>query len=342
MGTADPTPPPPAQVVLQMTTGVWTAQALWAAALLGVADQLASGPKTREELAAATRTLPGPLYRVLRALACVGVFAEQPDGRFANTPASETLRSDVPGSLRAYVVFVGQPWHVAAFGELLHSLRTGRPAVERVIGKPIWDFFASNAEQARIFNEGMTGIIAETVEAVREAYDFGGIETLVDVGGGLGVLLGAILAANPTLCGVLFDQPSVVGGAAATFARLGVTARATAVGGDFFQEVPRGDAYILSHIIHDWDDERSIAILRTIHRCAAPGARLLLVEAVIPTGNEFSFGKLLDLEMLALPGGVERTEAEYRSLLGAGGFRLARVLPTRAPTNIVEAFAEPA
>ena len=342
MPTDDSTAPSPAQAIRQLSTGVWTAQALWAAACLGVADHLASGPKTPDQLAAATGTLARPLYRVLRALACVGVFAEQPDGRFVNTPASETLRSDVPGSLRAYVVFVGQPWHVAAYGELLHSLRTGRPAVERVVGKLIWEFFASDAEQERLFNEGMTGIIGETVEAVREAYDFAGVQTLVDVGGGHGLLLGTILAANPALRGVLFDQPSVVGGAAATFARLGVTARVSAVGGDFFKEVPRGDAYILSHIIHDWDDERSIAILRTIHRCAAPGARLLLAEAVIPPGNAFSFGKLLDLEMLALPGGVERTEAEYRSLLRAGGFRLARVLPTRAPTNVVEAFAEPA
>jgi hypothetical protein len=334
------TTPSPAQVVRQMTTGVWTAQALWAAASLGVADQLASGPKTREELASATGTLPGPLYRVLRALACVGVFAEQPDGRFVNTPASDTLRSDVPRSLRGYVTFAGQPWHVAAYGELLHSLRTGRPAVERVIGKPIWEFFASDPEQARIFNEGMTGIIAETVGAVSESYDFKGVQTLVDIGGGHGLLLGTLLAAHPNLRGVLFDQPSVVGGAAATFARLGVASRVTAVGGDFFAEVPRGDAYILSHIIHDWDDEKSIAILRTIHRCAAPKARVLLVEAVIPPGNEFSFGKLLDLEMLALPGGIERTEAEYRGLLEAAGFPLARVLETNSSTHVVEAFAQ--
>ena len=338
MADSAPTALPPAQVVLQMTTGVWTAQALWAAASIGVADHLASGPKTREELASATGTLPGPLYRVLRALACLGVFAEQPDGRFVNTPASETLRSDVPGSVRGYVVFVGQPWHVAAYGELLHSLRTGRPAIERITGKLIWEFFASDPEQARIFNEGMSGIIADTVEAVREAYDFGGVQTLVDIGGGHGLLLGTILAANPKLRGVLFDQPSVVAGAPATFARLGVASRVTAVAGDFFEDVPRGDAYILSHIIHDWDDEKSIAILRTIRRCAAPGARVLLVEAVIPPGNAFSFGKLLDLEMMALPGGVERTEAEYRRLLEAGGFRLARVLPTHSPTNVVEAF----
>src|SRR5499426_1657330 len=184
-GTAAASP----DAILRLTTGVWTAQALWAAACLGVADLLAKGPRTREELAAATGTLPGPLYRVLRALAALGVFAEQPDGRFVNTPASEFLRSDVAASARDYVVFVGQPWHVATYGEILHALRTGRPPVDRVVGKEIWDFFASDEEAGRIFNAGMTGIIADTAYAVRYAYDFGGIRTLVDVGGGHGMLL---------------------------------------------------------------------------------------------------------------------------------------------------------
>jgi hypothetical protein len=337
------TPPAPdpqaALAVLQLTTGVWTAQALWAAAYLGVADQLADGPKTREDLAAATGTLPGPLYRVLRSLACLGIFSEEADGRLANTPASEMLRSDVPGSVRDYVIFVGQPWHIAAYGEILHSLRTGKPSAERVVGGTIWDFLARDAEQARIFNAGMTGIIAGSAEGVRQTYDFAGIRTLVDVGGGHGVLLATVLAANPSLRGVLFDLPHVVEGAGAHFARLGVADRATRVGGDFFQEVPRGDAYVMSHIIHDWDDERATAILRTIRRAAEPDARLLLVETVVPPGNAFSFAKLLDLEMLALPGGVERTEAEYRALLQAAGFRPTRVLETPAFSNIVEAVA---
>ena len=175
--------------------------------------------------------------------------------------------------------------------------------------------------------------------AVRDAYDFGGVRTLVDVGGGHGMLLATVLAANPALRGVLFDLPHVVEGAAATFVRLGVRDRVTIVGGDFFAEVPRGDAYLLSHIIHDWDDERSIDILRCIRRAAEPGARVLLAEAVIPSGNAFSFGKLLDLEMLTLPGGIERTEAEYRELLRAGGFRLARIVPTRSSTSVVEGIA---
>jgi O-methyltransferase domain len=330
----------PALAVLNLSTGVWTAQALWAAASLGVADHLASGAKTRDELAAATGTLSGPLYRVIRALASLGVFAEQADGRIANTAASELLRRDAPGSVRDYVIMLGQPWHVAAFGEILHSLRTGQPSVDHVVGRPLWEFFARDAEAGRIFNAAMTGIVAESAAATRDSYDFAGIETLVDVGGGHGLLLGTVLAANPTLRGVLFDQPHVVDGAPATFRRLGVAARATIVGGDFFREVPRGDAYVLSHIIHDWDDERSIAILRTIHRAAAPGARLLLVETVIPSGNAPSFAKILDLEMLVLPGGVERTEAEYRALLQAAGFRLARVITTRSFTNLIEGVAE--
>jgi hypothetical protein len=322
--------------ILSLTTGLWTAQALWAAACLGVADLLATGPKTRDDLATATGTLPGPLYRVLRALASLGVFAEQPDGQFVNTAESELLRSEVPNSLRSYVIFIGQPWHLSTFGQILHSLKTGRPAVERVLGKNIWEFFASNAEEARIFNAAMSGIIAETAAAVRDGYDFSRVRTLVDVGGGHGVLLGTVLTKNPTLHGVLFDLPHVADGAVPVFERLGVRSRATMVGGDFFREVPSSDAYILSHIIHDWDDERATAILRSIRRAAEPEARLLVVEAVIPPGNEPSFGKVLDLEMLVGPGGLERTEAEYRALFQAGGFKLTRVLRTRSAASIIE------
>jgi hypothetical protein len=342
MTTAEAPPQPsPFEIVMQMSTGVWTAQALWvAAATLGVADQLATGPRTREELAAATGVLPGPLYRVIRALACLDVFAEQPDGRIANTPQSELLRSDVPGSLRDFVVMLGQPWHVAAFGELLHAVRSGRPSVERVVGKSLWEFFAADPGAGRIFDASMTGVVAESAAAARDGYDFTGIETLVDVGGGHGMLLGTVLAANPSLRGILFDQPHVVAGAAPILQRLGVAPRIAIVGGDFFREVPRGDAYILSHIIHDWDDERSIAILQTIRRAAAPRARLLLVETVVSPGNAFSFAKLLDLEMLALAGGNERTEVEYRDLLRAGGFRLARVITTRSFTHVIEGIAE--
>jgi len=332
--------PPPVQVVMQLATGVWTAQALWAAACFGVADHLAAGPKTREDLAAATGTLAGPLYRVLRALASLGVFTELADGRFANTPASEFLRGDVPGSVRDYVRFCGRPWHIAAFGEMLHSLRTGKPTAEKVVGTNIWEFLSRNAEESQIFNAAMTSIITDTAAAVRDAYDFGGVRRLVDVGGGHGFLLGTVLAGNPHLHGVLFDQPEVAKGAAPTFERLGVRNRVTIVGGDFFREVPRGDAYVMSHIIHDWDDEHCLRILRSIARAAEPGARLLLAETVIPAGNAPSFGKLLDLEMLVLPGGVERTEAEYAALLRAGGFRLTRVLPTRSVSHVVEAVVE--
>ncbi|HXJ32676.1 MAG TPA: methyltransferase [Candidatus Eisenbacteria bacterium] len=331
--------PSPVEAVLQLSTGVWTAQALWAAASLGVADQLASGPKTRDELARAADAQPRALYRVLRALACLGVFAERADGRFENTPQSEFLRSDVPGSVRDYVIFAGQPWHLAAFADILHSVRTGEPSGERAVGKPLWEFFATDGEQGRIFNAAMTGIIGGRAMAVRDAYDFSGVRTLVDVGGGHGLLLATVLAGNPSLHGVLFDQPHVVDGAGPTISRLGVQDRTAIVGGDFFREVPEGDAYVMSHIIHDWDDEPSVKILRTIRRAAEPGARLLLVEAVIPAGNAFSFGKILDLEMLALPGGLERTESEYRALLAEGGFRMTRIVPTRSSSEIVEAVA---
>lgn len=332
--------PAPRELLLQLTTAVWTAQALWAAARLGLADQLAAGPRTRDELAAATGTLPLPLYRVLRALAGLGIFQELPDGRLANTPASELLRSGVPGSIRDYVIFVGEPWHLAAHGEILHALRTGEPSVDRVVGKNIWEFFASDAEAGRRFHAGMASLIGGEADLVRDGYDFADVRTLVDVGGGHGALLGAVLAGHPRVRGILFDQPAVVEGARDTFERLGVRERVRIEGGDFFQAVPRGDAYLLSHIVHDWDDERVIAILRSIRRAAEPGARLLLVESVIPPGNTFHVGKLLDLEMLLLPGGIERTEAEYAALLRAGGFHLRRVLPLPSPSSIVEAVAE--
>ena len=330
----------PALAVLTVSTGIWSAQALWAAASLGVADVLAGGPRTPDEIASVTGTLRRPLYRVLRALASLGIFAERPDGRIENTALSETLRSDVPGSVRDYVIFVGQPWHVSAYGEIMHSLRTGKPGADRVLGKDVWAFLRSDPEQAQIFNAGMTGIIAETAFAVREAYGFAGIRTLVDVGGGHGMLLATVLAANPALRGVLFDLPHVVEGAAPTFERAGVRDRVTISGGDFFAEVPRADAYVLSHIIHDWDDERATAILRSIRRSAEPGARVLLVETVIPPLNAPSFGKLLDLEMLVLPGGVERTEAEYAALFRAAGFRLARIVPTQSMSSVIEAVPD--
>lgn len=328
--------PSPTEVVSRIAFGAWTTQALYAAAWLNLADRLAEGPRSPAALAAATGTRERPLYRVLRALAGAGVFAEQADGTFVNTPASEMLRTGVPGSLRDFVVFVGRPWHLAVFGEILHSLETGLPSVDKVVGTNLWDFFARHPEESRIFNAAMTGIVSETAHAVRDAYDFSTVRTLVDVGGGHGYLLGTVLAATPALRGVLLDLPHVAAGAAATFERLGVADRATVVGGDFFREVPAADAYVLSHIVHDWDDERSAALLRTIRRAAAPGARLLLVETVIPPGNEYSYGKVLDLEMLVLPGGVERTEAEYRDLLAVSGFRLERVLATRSPAQIIE------
>jgi hypothetical protein len=327
----------PSDALMLVATGVWTAQALWAAASLGIADVVAAAPRTAAEIAAATGAREGPVRRILRALAALGIFAETSDGRVGNTPQSELLRSDVPGSLRDFVVMLGQRWHVAAFGELLHSVHTGRPGVERVLGKSLWEHFAADPEQGRIFDAAMTGVVAGAAMALRDVYDFGGVRTLVDVGGGHGFVLGSVLAANPQVRGVLFDQPQVVSGAGPVLERLGVAERVTIVGGDFFAQVPRGDAYVLSHILHDWDDERATAILRTIARAAEPRARLLVVETVIPPGNAYSFGKILDLEMLALAGGLERTEKEYRTLLEAGGFRLTRVLGTPVFTDVVEA-----
>jgi hypothetical protein len=310
-------------------------------AKLRVADLLADGPKGVADLAGRTKTHAPSLYRVLRALAAEGVFAEQADGRFALTPVGEHLRTGVKGSLRGIADYCGSGWSWQAWGHLLESVRSGGTAFDRVFGEPVFDYLGKHPDESAVFNEGMTGFSSGIAPAVAEAYDFSAFQEVVDGGGGHGVLLRTILQAYPGVSGVVFDSPQVVAGAEGAIRGAGLTGRCRAVGGDFFQGVPAGgDAYLLKHVIHDWPDDKATTILRNCREAVRAGGKLLLVELVLAPGNAADLGKVLDLEMLVIAGGKERTEAEYRRLLAGAGWRLTRVLPTKSPTQVVE--AEPA
>jgi hypothetical protein len=310
------------------------------AAKLRLADELAGGPKTAADLAAVTKTHPEALYRLLRALASVGVCSSDAGGRFRLTPVGELLRTGVTGSMRGVADYCGSEWSWKAWGSLLHSVRTGRTAFNDVFGEGCFDYLAKHPDESAVFNEGMTGFSGMESAAVAAAYDFSRFGTLIDVGGGHGHLLGTILKTTPNLRGVVFDAPHVVAGAGSLLKEMGVADRCRAEGGDFFKAVPAGgDAYILKHIIHDWNDADSGTILRNIRKVSKPGTKLLLVELVIPPGDDPHFGKLLDLEMLVLASGKERTEAEYATLVADAGFRLTRIVPTQSPAGVVEAEA---
>jgi len=327
----------PAARLMQMIFGFVTSQAISVAARLGLADLLKDGAKSADELAQATGTQARPLYRILRALASVGIFAEDDTGHFWLTPLAEPLRSDASSSLRDFSIFIGADWHWRAWGDLFGSAETGQPAFEKLYGKAYFDYLGENPEPARVFNDAMTSLSMATSAAVVEGYDFTGIGKLVDVGGGHGLLLSSILEKYPQMRGVLIDAPSVIAGTKTAIAARGLAGRCDAVEGNFFASVPAGgDAYIMKHIIHDWNDERASTILQNCHRQMKGNGKLLVVEMVIPEGNAPSMGKLMDLEMLVLLHAYERTEAEYRALFERSGFRLTRIVPTKSPYGVIE------
>lgn len=335
-----PGPPPPPMMLMQMITGRWVSQAIGAAAQTNLADHLPRGEtRSADELAAAAGAHGPSVYRLLRALVSVGVFTEATPGRFAHTPLSELLRDDTPGSVKPVALFFSTPEHVKAWIELAHSVRTGGSGFVKAHGAPPWEYLREHPEMGEIFNNAMTSLSAQAAGAVAQAYDFSGIGTLADVGGGHGLLLGTILASRPDMRGILFDLPPVVAGAAPTLAKLGVASRVTTQGGDFFAAAPKGaDAYVLKHILHDWSDDDCVRILDTIRAAAAPTARVLIVEMVIEAGPAPDFGKLLDLEMLVVTtGGRERTEPEWRALLARSKLSLSRVVPTMGPHKVLEA-----
>jgi hypothetical protein len=327
-----------AQLVIQAASGHLVASALQVVVRLGIPDLLAAGPQDPAALATKTGTREDALYRVLRALASIGLFEEDGQGRFALTLAGQMLRSDVPGSMHDMALWITSPFHFRSYADLMHSVRTGRSAAEKATGVPVFEYLQRDRELSEIFNNAMSAFSGPAIAAALEAYDFGGIGTLVDVAGGHGAVLGAIVQKYPGMRGILFDLEHVVAGAGPRLAAMGVADRVTIEHGDFFKAVPKGDAYVMKHIIHDWDDERAGLILRNI--AAAMGdakGRVILLEAVIPGGNAPHLGKLLDLEMMALPGGRERTEKEFRALFARAGFTLTKVVPTESPLSVIEA-----
>jgi SAM-dependent methyltransferase len=334
-----PQQPPPQQQLAMMISSYWVSAAIYVAAKLGIADLVHDAPQTIEGLAGRTGVHAPSLRRLLRALASVGVFAEGDDGRYRLTPLAEPLRKDAPASQWALAIMCGEEMF-RTYGDLLDSVRTGGTAFDRVFGQPIFPFLQKHPEKAAVFDKAMVAIHGRETGAVLDAYDFSPVKTLADVGGGNGSVLIETLRRHAHLSGVLYDLPGVVDRATRDIAAAGLSGRCIAVGGDFFESVPGGaDAYLLRHVIHDWDDEKAARILRNVRKAIPAGGRLLLVESVIPAGNEPCPAKLLDLTMLAMTGGLERTEDEYRKLLASVGFRLARVVPTRADVSVIEAAA---
>jgi hypothetical protein len=335
---AQPAAPPALTQVLQLSLGFMVSAALSAVTSLEIPDLLQSGPKNVADLAVSTNSNQDALYRVMRALGTVGIFAETAPRTFSLTPLSELLCKNHPQTLRPMVLWMTSGMHFEIFRELGHSVRTGETLPEKVYGLPCFDYLGQNQEVGGLFNDAMTGFSNNAIGATLEAYDLHWLcgKTLVDVAGGHGMVLTEILKKCPEARGVLFDLEHVVKGATSLIHSQGVADRCCTAHGDFFQAVPAGDAYIMKHIIHDWNDERAATILRNIHAAAGPDARLLLLECVLTPGCDPQFAKWLDLEMLALPGGRERTEEEYRDLLGKSGFRMTRVIPTKSPVSVIE------
>lgn len=338
--------PPSPTSVLQLITDYPRAQVLHVAVQLGLADVLADGPRSVADLAALTGAHAASLGRLVRALASLGVVADEGDGNVGLTPLGVPLRADTPSSVRDHVLFLTGEWFWRSWGDLLASIHTGRSAFEHQFGMPVFDYLGQDQDAGAIHHAFFTAMAARSTPPHVAAYDYGRFGTIVDVGGNVGPLLAGILHAHPGVRGVLFDLPFVVADAASILAEAGVTDRCTVVGGDFFAAVPGGaDAYVLKYIIHDWDDARAGTILRRCREAMAPDATLLLIEQVLPerleTGAAAWQAARLDLQMLVLTsGGRERTEAEFRRLLAGAGFALQRVVPTASPFSILEAVPE--
>jgi len=326
--------------LLQFANGLVVQQCIYVAAVLGVADLLKDGPLTAGELAKRVEVDDEALYRVLRLLAGHGIFQQQTHGTFGNSELSHYLRADVPGSLRAAFIFRGSSFFYSPFKEILYSVRTGLSAREKVHGMGGWEFLRSNPEEARIFDEAMTAMSAFVGPAVAAAYDFGAWGSLMDVGGGNGMLLATILRAHPKLRGVLADQRHVIERAEARgFLGSELASRTSYEECDFFESIPGGcRAYLMKNVIHDWDDEHARAILKNCRKSVPADGVLLLVEYYLAEEAKPSFAAAVDVVMLVLTGGKERTEEEFRELLASSGFRLNRVLSTSSGASIIEAM----
>jgi hypothetical protein len=316
----------------RLVSGYWSTQTVYVAAKLDLAELVKDGPRSAHELAEWTGTNSRALYRLLRALASIGIFAED-QGCFCLTPLAECL---LEPSTKAMALMRGG-FQYRAWGELLYSVHTGEPGFEKVYGKPIFDYCSEHPETGKLFDLAMTGVHGRETEAMLQAYDFTGIGRLADIGGGNGSVITAILRRYPALQGILFDLPGVAERAKANLAAADLQSRCRVVAGSFFESVPQGaDAYLMRHIIHDRDDEQAVKILQNCRRAISQGGKLLVVEGVVPPGNEPSVSKFFDLAMLVSPGGMERTAVEYRQLFEAAGFRLVRIVPTGTWVSVLE------
>lgn len=323
--------------VLELAS-VGTVQAVYVAAKLGIADALATGPATAAEIADRVGADADATYRLLRVLAGRSVFRELPDGRFRLLPMGEALRSDTPNSVRALVLLACHPIAWEHWGQLVSAVTTGKPVVEDLRGLPVFEFIGQHSEYAATFNDAMTCATEVAIPAILEAFDFSGFATIVDVGGGHGRMLAAIMRAAPRSHGVLYDLESVTAGAPAVLAAAGVTDRCTIESGSFFDSVPvGGDLYLLKHVIHDWPEAEALEILATVRRAMDPAAALVSVEMIVPQANRPHLSKLVDLDLLLESGGRLRTVEQYSDLLGQAGFRVRRIVPTAGPASVIEA-----
>jgi len=333
-------PPPPVRMV-ELLGGFRISQALYAAAALGVADRLVAGPAPVKALAERAGAHAPSLHRLLRTLASVGVFTEPQPGVFALTPLGQTLTSSQPGSMRDLAI-MWMETHYAPFAELIHAIRTGRPAAEHLYGEPFFAWLSHHPEQASRFTGAMANLTSGGFKtAAIASLPLDGTRTIVDVGGADGTVLATILAAHPHIRGVLFDLPHVITDAPRTLARHGVDDRVDCVGGDFFESVPAGaDAYLVSVVLHNWPDQQAQRILANIAAAGGSGARLLMIEFVVPPGDTPHPSKMSDLNMLAMLDGKERTETEWRELLTAGDFTGIEIHQTGAPLSVIQATAQ--
>ena len=332
--------PPPQAIMLNFIVGHWLSRLIYVAAELKLADLLKRGPRTVDALAKEAGVQAPGLYRILRALASIGVFSETAGQRFKLTPLAATLQTGVPGSLRASALAENKNFMWEAWLELIDEVKTGESAFLKANGVPLFEYLERHPENLQVFGEYMTSVSSAESPAVAAAYKFSRFRTLVDVGGGHGSMLATILKGNPKLKGVLFDQPSVIARAGKDqhVTAKGIAERCTLEGGDAFESVPKGgDAYIMKHIIHDWDDEHSVKILANCRVAMNENGKVLVVDNVIAPGNDPAWGKLLDVAMLTYTGGGrERTKAEFAGLFKQAGLKLTKVVPTKCPLSIVE------
>jgi len=327
----------PEDVLKQFSNSQVVSRLIYVVARLGIADLLKDGPRSYKQLAESTKVHPHSLYRVLRTLASVGVFSEIEAGLFEQTPAGSLLQSDIVGSQRALAMLFWEPWWRQGWDELLDCVKTGKVAFDRVHGMSLFDFLSGNAEASDLFNRAMTSFTEKESDSILPAYNFSGFTRIVDVGGGHGGFIRAVLGAYPQIEGVVLDLPHTIEEAKRIVREKSVENRCFFAAGDFFEWVPEGgDLYTLKSIIHDWDDDRAVEILRNCRRAIRQNGRLLMVERVLPTGNEPSAGKIMDIVMMVNLGGVERSATEYRALLEKADFRMVQIIPTASAVSIIE------